>query len=319
MVFLNDASIYLSGLNQSTQMDTAGTVDGSTETAPITRYTINSNTTVSDFRDAFSVLFDETVNLDYNNSLVLSNYTTYNKDVTHVLFTDPTSTLNAKVNHSVYGAAYDFLKFLSGEVFGSESAVDLFNNPYAVADNWVSKNNTSLHSLNNNTSSGVTQTMFNSLLKVVPERFGMEYKAILVDSSFNPVNGIYDATITSSNTSATLSVKIDNTNDVNGNKITGIKVLTAGSGFSYDDLLTFNFTAKGEDNVDHVFNVKIEAINSVQKALLNGESVVHSPVEKGDKFIARLRTNMAAQQRNSSAEIINSPPTHDASVLIELM
>jgi hypothetical protein len=302
-------------------MSTPGTFDGYTDLTPPTRYTINAHTTLDDFMTAFRMVFDTQIINDYHSVDLSSNFTSLVKEDTSVVF-DVISNINEQAANSEYGAAYDFLKFLSGQVFGSEFAVDLFNNPIAVSSDWALKTELALASLNSHSSTSVTQTLFNSLLNVVPERFGMEYRSeILADSSYNPVDGIYEATITSGNVGgATLSIKIDNTaNDTNGNNITGIKVFTSGSGFLLNQELTFTFTAKGEDGLDHAFNAKISHINTVQKALLNGELTILPPLELGDKFTARFRAIMAPNQKNSAGENIFSPPAHDVLLKINLV
>jgi hypothetical protein len=280
---------------------------------------------------------------DFNN---MSNFTaklssTYTStSVRFYNYTDKTTT-----SGYAYTGATDFLKFLSGQVFGSESFSDLFNNSGVVKDDWMKKNGaalkqeitSSMYKLNYYSNGDVSKTIMKYLINQTPERFGMEYNAV-TDLSDNSVfadgedSKTFDSTYVSKNasqgsTAAELSITVDrddnNANNANydilsdGNKISTILVTKAGSG--YKEGGTLNVTYKANTTT---YAVTINKINSVQAAMLNGETTnIILPLEVGDQFLVKFETAMADNQTNANGEDIGvvGAPTQKVSVLIELI
>ena len=268
----------------------------------------------------------------------LSSYTS--TSVRFLNYTDKTTT-----SGYAYTGATDFLKFLSGQVFGSESFSDLFNNSGAVKDDWMLKAGatasqaltSSMHKLNTYSNDDVSKTIMKYLINQTPQRFGMEYKAY-TDLSDNSVfaNGedskTFDSTYVSKNaaagsTPAELSITVDkdtnNATDTNydflsdGNKISTILVTKAGSGYKEGDELNFTYTATGT-----TYAGTIDSINSVQVAMLNGQTTgITLPLEVDDAFLVKFITAMADNQTNANKEDIGvaGAPTQKVSVLIKLI
>jgi hypothetical protein len=313
-----NSAFVLPELNQSVAVTdaTCGTFTGYSYELPTTRYTLNADETQTNIFTHYTFNLNDG-NADVNTeSQNLLNFTANSKGVTAVTF-HLISNFTTKAANSVYGAADDFTKFLASKVFGSESTIELFNNPDEIASGYSVASDANLLTLNNYTNSDVVKTLVNSILNKNPERFGMEYGATFATGTAPTdasMDGEYSTSVTSveGKTSPVIKVIIDYASG--NNRIGSIRVVTAGSGYVVGDSLTFTDTIVGVSKT-----ISISSLNPFQVAMLNGVYTnIPVPVEIGDTFIVKFSTQMASTQKNAALETIGgeTSQTHDAKIVI---
>ena len=176
----------------------------------------------------------------------------------------------------------EYIGLLASQIFGS-SAATLFSNKSGIRDAWNIAVKSALESLNTLTrtnGAAATEELKYAMMNynLTRERFNMAYGARCGPESGTIVSGTGLHVTGGEFQSGSPKVNVS----VRGTTITNITITETGSGFKKGDIITIT----GVDDNNNPATIKI-TLNSIQAALLNGEShltssVIELPIETGD-------------------------------------
>ena len=282
-------TFYLSNADTSGTASATATFDDTDIVQPKVTYP-NINTvfsqSASNARSWFKFYLD--INSEANGSNNIVGLPTSSVTVAIPALQDETNTTTVL---NVANLQEDYLKQTAREMFGTSEAVGLIINSDAVVTGYNAAQTTAASTLNTNLSSGA-KVITNSaeITKLIfdknPTRFTLAFQANIITTGSYIVwpEGTYlgandDTTVgdtevftvvtsTGSGTGAKITVKINSSNAIEAMFITPSTNLyepNSGSGYAEGDDLLVTYTSGGNSH-----QIKIDAINSVQVAMLNG-------------------------------------------------
>ena len=202
----------------------------------------------------------------------------------------------------------EYIGLLASQIFGSSGA-SLFSNTSMIQTAWNTAVASALVSLNTNTrtnGASATDELKYAMLyyNLTRKRFNMTYGATRSPESGTIVSGTGLSVTGGQFQTGSPKVNVS----VSGSTITNIIISQAGSGFKKGDIITIT----GVDVNNNPATIKI-TLNSIQAALLNGQSLTSSgielPLETGDVIRVLFTLSSPNGQKNVKGDAVTITQT----------